>query len=186
MTDRNNVDPVSGLPNFPDDIMEEAMHLFNVVLNRDTILGMRLSQVYAFIDKVNKEVISTFTSCSKGCSACCKINIQISTLEASYISIMTGIQMDSGSSFTKGHHSPCPFLSSKNACAIYEYRPLICRTYHVKSDPALCGTKAMVHQYGSMKADMSNDLYRNAMRWIHLQNAHSGGIWRDIRDYFPV
>lgn len=33
----------------------------------------------------------------------------------------------------------CVFLRQDNTCSVYDVRPVACRTYFVKSDPALCG-----------------------------------------------
>lgn len=37
------------------------------------------------------------------------------------------------------HNRPCTFLSDRNRCNVYRDRPIACRTYHVWSDPELCG-----------------------------------------------
>lgn len=44
----------------------------------------------------------------------------------------------------KKENLPCPFLNLEtNACTIYEYRPLPCRTYVNYTDPAVCADNIM-------------------------------------------
>ncbi|HHM2206425.1 TPA: YkgJ family cysteine cluster protein, partial [Klebsiella pneumoniae] len=43
-----------------------------------------ISLIYGFLDTFG-EFASTFTVCQKGCSACCKIGVEMTALEASFI-----------------------------------------------------------------------------------------------------
>ncbi|EPO0979388.1 YkgJ family cysteine cluster protein, partial [Klebsiella pneumoniae] len=42
-----------------------------------------ISLIYGFLDTFG-EFASTFTVCQKGCSACCKIGVEMTALEASF------------------------------------------------------------------------------------------------------
>ncbi|MDA0559683.1 YkgJ family cysteine cluster protein [Burkholderia pseudomallei] len=178
--------PAPQLPAVPRALLDEADHLFNVRLNGPGSLLEHLALAYAFLDKVNRELVSSFTTCSQGCSHCCRMDVQITTFEAEYIVMATGIPHAPTAKLTKGHKGPCPFLSNAGECSIYAYRPLFCRTYHSLSDPKLCGIPgAAVAQYGSMESNMGNILYRGAASWVHFQNQHVTGGVKDIRDFFP-
>lgn len=148
-------------------------------------LGMK--QVYAFLTRFNKNFVSTFTTCIKGCSACCNMDVQLTEFEAEYIVAASKIPHQS-SALTINNHSPCPFLSIKGTCSIYNYRPLFCRTYHSLSSPELCNDKSnLIVQYGTLKANMGNIIYKTAAQWIYFQNKMIFGSLniKDIRDFFP-
>lgn len=178
--------PAHELPPVPRALLDEADHLLNVRLNGPGALIEHLALAYAFLDKVSQEFVSTFATCSKGCSHCCRMDVQITTLEAEYIVMATGIPHVPSAKFTKWHREPCPLLSSAGDCSIYAYRPLFCRTYHALGDPKLCGIHgAEVKQYGSMESNMGNILYRGVATWVHFQNKQATGSIKDIRDFFP-
>nr|WP_248167249.1 hypothetical protein [Ralstonia pseudosolanacearum] len=83
--------PAPELPPVPRALLDEADRLFNVRLNGPGTLLEHLALAYAFLDKVNREFVSSFTTCSKGCSHCCRMDVQITTFEAEYIVMATGI-----------------------------------------------------------------------------------------------
>lgn len=177
---------IDSLPPVPESLLNEADQLINVQFNGSGMLLDHLRAAYGFLDKVNREFVATFTSCSKGCSHCCRMDVQITSGEAEYIALTTGIPHDPTAQLTKGNKTPCPFLSGIGDCTIYSQRPLFCRTYHALSAPKLCGTEgASIAQYGSMESNMGNILYRAFATWLHFQNQHVGGTIKDIRDFFP-
>lgn len=173
----------------PDKYIDELKSLIDKlnVSTQPNGLLLGLKQIYALINRFNKEFVSTFTSCKKGCDSCCKMDVQLTYFEAEYIALATGIP-HRNSELTSGYESACPFLSEKGTCSIYNYRPLLCRTYHVLSDPELCkDIDSDVMQYGAQSSSMGNFIYLTAARWIYHQTQHSFGSleFRDIRDFFP-
>jgi hypothetical protein len=178
--------PAPNLPPVPNRFLDEANHLLNVRLNGPETLMELLTFAYDFLDKFNREFVSTFTSCSKGCSHCCRMDVQVTSLEAEYIVVGTGIHHSPSARFTRGHKTACPFLSDGGECSIYAVRPLFCRTYHALSAPALCGEPgAVIYQYGTMAANMGNRIYEGITSWVHFQNQHATAGFKDIRDFFP-
>lgn len=144
--------------------------------------------MYAFLDRFNKEFVSTFTSCQKGCSSCCKMDVHLTALEATHIAQASKLTARDNP-LTTGHESKCPFLSEKGTCSIYNYRPLLCRTYHVLTPPEMCNDlDAQVMQYGSQSANMGNHIYKTIAEWIYFQTYHCTGKLetKDIRDYFLI
>ncbi len=181
---------LASLPDFPDEFpkkyIDEAEDLFNKKFNESMDLILNLKTIYSFIDKINSEYIKNYVSCSKGCSHCCNMDVQLTALEAIFISNSIGIEARQNP-LTIGHKSPCPFLSEEKKCMIYSLRPLFCRTYHSASDPALCHTPgAYFVQYGSLETNMGNIVFKGAYEWIQHQNNYAArGLILDIRDFFP-
>ncbi|CAH0300412.1 hypothetical protein SRABI13_04367 [Erwinia aphidicola] len=171
----------------PDRYIDELQRLLDKLNRQPGTVFLKLKQLYAFLTRFNKEFVSTFTSCQKGCSSCCKMDVQLSAIEAEYISRASTIPAND-KPLTTGHESPCPFLSEKGTCTIYNFRPLLCRTYHVLSDPALCAQPDMqVLQYGAQSANMGNYIYKTIAEWVYFQTYHGTGKLevKDIRDFFP-
>lgn len=174
------------LPSVPIAYLDEVDHLINVRFNGPGTLFEHLSSAYQFLDKVNREFVSSFVTCKKGCSHCCRMDVQITKFEAEYIHVATGIPHNPNATLTIGNKGACPFLSKNGECSIYVVRPLFCRTYHSLSDPHLCSIPgADIAQYGSMESNMGNILYRGIASWLHFQNLSIRGGIKDIRDFFP-
>ncbi len=178
--------PATQLPPVPRELLAEADNLINVRFNSPGTLMEHLTLAYRFLDKVSRQHVSKFATCSKGCSHCCRMDVQLTTFEAEYIVVATGIPHAPATPLSTGHRDACPFLSNAGTCSIYAVRPLFCRTYHVLSEPDLCGVPgADVTMYGSQQSNMGNILYRGFATWVHFQNQHATGGVKDIRDFFP-
>jgi hypothetical protein len=175
-------------PDVPDYLLHQGKELLDERLNGAGDILARMVYAYSFIDKVNQEFVSQFTNCSKGCSACCRMDVQLTKFEAYFIEYSTGFSFAIGSPFSRHNTTPCPFLSPSNDCLIYDFRPLVCRTYHTLSDPALCGVMGEnIIQYGVEAGNMGNPIFNMILKWIRLQNEiEFNGERRDIRDYFKL
>lgn len=112
-----------------------------------------LAEMY-FVDEMIKNLPKSTTkdfSCHKGCSACCRINVDISNLEAKviikyckenkipidekYLKEQTKIEGNKIGQSDK--YNNCVFLKD-NECSIYPVRPIQCRKYHVYNEPQYC------------------------------------------------
>lgn len=89
------------------------------------------------------EAVAPQAACKAGCSACCHLPVVMSRQEAELIARETGAPLSLPSEWV---HEPkmqyvgqaCTFLVDAR-CAIYEHRPLPCRTiYNMDSDALLC------------------------------------------------
>lgn len=103
-----------------------------------------LSKTYSLLNKALKEV-ENFTSCKKGCSACCSGDIDITYMEGQHIKryLKNKFKSDEVNNIknkvkTKEQRNKCLFLSNENGCIIYEARPVKCRTHLVFSHPSAC------------------------------------------------
>lgn len=111
------------------------------------------SVLYSFYLEIDKQYKNDKTSCKKGCSFCCHIHVDISEDEAKFIKMLISemnINIDKERLEKQKDHVAeswrqlkaldrrCVLLNDNHECSIYEYRPAVCRNYHVISDPSEC------------------------------------------------
>jgi hypothetical protein len=173
------------LPPIPRPFVDQANALYRALQASRATFGEQLHMVYLYMDSF-QPYLAQFTTCSKGCSHCCRIDVQITTLEAENIWLYTRRPAQPTGPITTGHKTPCPFLSKDGACSIYAERPLICRIYHVVGEPSNCASNSVVKQihYGHPPS-FGNDIFANLVSWTHQVAINNGGTVRDIRDFFP-
>jgi Fe-S-cluster containining protein len=97
-------------------------------------------------------------SCSKGCSACCHFEVEVTNYEADILAEIAqstrpinrdALRIQShrkvqDKAWLKGIHdftNRCVFLGDDKACSIYESRPVMCRRHSVTSPPLNCETQ---------------------------------------------
>lgn len=172
------------LPPVPADLMQSAQGLFNYLNASNDDLIQKLERVYDYLNNFSL-FVRTFTTCARGCHYCCYYDIQITTFEAEYIYLKTGIPHSNNTPFTKNNSGPCPFLRESGECGIYNYRPMVCRLLHAAGDPKNCQKGKTQLQYGSEASGFSNLVYKNLISWVHCQTVCVNGELKDIRDFFP-
>lgn len=174
------------LPPVPKSLVEKANALYTYLMLSRAPLGEQLHAVYQYTDEFST-YLAQFMSCSKGCSYCCNMDVQITTLEAAYIQVHTGVILREAGPFTTGHRDPCPFLTNGGGgtCGIYLARPLMCRLYHAVGVPENCKHGCTQIHYGHPPL-FGNDIFANLVRWVHHVTIEGGGTLRDIRDFFPA
>lgn len=147
----------------------------------------KLEYVYNEAEKVN-DFLRPYFSCHPGCSFCCKYDVLISAFEANYISLKTQKRIKN-EKLTIMNNSLCPFLQN-DICSIYKYRPLICRTYHVRGNPENCKidynlSLKHIEQYGTKNGNYGNQIYKEFARFIDTVNtAVFYNEFKDIRNFF--
>jgi Fe-S-cluster containining protein len=135
-----------------------------------------LQTLYDFMDELN-EFISKYTPCQKGCDPCCHIRVDISSLEAQYIQLKTGIPCRDKPISAVKVNTPCPFLKD-HCCSIYQYRPYVCRQHHALFDPKW------------YQVELCNDIYSSQARFSEVKDSYdylvknSNSAIRDIREFF--
>ena len=134
-------------------------------------------------------------ACSKGCSHCCHISLDISEAEARAIHKATGRRLDAkagmaGEEAEQGISErqkramgvPCPFLSRAGACTIYDVRPFNCRSQvNVDDDDLLCRLTTADEEDKVRVPYLDMRHYKAAYRSI----LGSEQRFADIRDWFP-
>ncbi len=112
----------------PQKLARKENKIFKrLTLSQDQFIK-KLTDLYSLMDEINL-YMAKFLPCKKDCSFCCYIKVDISTLEAEYIKRNTIIEHAHTLVDKDLTGKPCPFLTDKS-CAIYEYRPFVCRRHH--------------------------------------------------------
>lgn len=180
--DKKDVRP---LPPITDALVADMRQLIDTKINAKGLsLFDKLAAVYSFFNRYNA-FVSTFAVCQKGCSHCCRVDINVSRLEAEYITVNGGPELDQGSNRTTGHKAECPFLVKDGVCSIYERRPFNCRTFHALDDPKYCAIGDVDHQtYGSAGKGYGVTIYAQLAAWLRSIHDEKNLPYRDIRDWF--
>lgn len=88
---------------------------------------VRLEKLYNFMDELYS-FVARYTACTRGCSHCCHIEIEISAIEAEHIEKSLGIKRNPNLVKSSHFGTPCPFLKN-GSCSIYRHRPFVCRRH---------------------------------------------------------
>lgn len=142
---------------------------------------VELKKLQKDVDLMVTEKITSVSSCRKGCSYCCYINVDVSALEAEilkpFVRTKDIAQLEKQKNldfqgFLKLPYEDkrCIFLEN-NQCRVYNDRPLICRKYHVVSDPEICNTKNEVLTT-QVCANLLLEIKVNAFHMVH-KNKHN-------------
>ncbi|MGM9516695.1 YkgJ family cysteine cluster protein [Roseateles sp. DB2] len=151
--------------------------------NENSSRRTKLRRVYAVMDAL-AEVRASYVACRKGCSACCRMNVQISYLEAQRLAEASGrtpvpLHSSRAHSMEKFAGSPCPFLSQAGECSVYDARPFSCRNHaSFLSTDEHC--RLPIKEQGGMPLVRFDGLL-DAMRALQEGKEIIG----DIRDFFP-
>ena len=170
------------MPKIPEDLELEYRSIFYLLNSENFSISEILSIIYQYIDKFNRDFTSTFAVCSKGCSYCCNIKVDMTYIEACYIASKTGLNVDKNSHRTMTKKR-CVFLSEDGACSIYDYRPYKCRTFHAIDHPKYCASGEAHWVYGSEINDFGNYIFNDFWRLIRHLNKNDSH--RYLHDYFP-
>jgi Fe-S-cluster containining protein len=144
----------------------------------------KLGRIYALVDEFSA-YRAPYVACQQGCSDCCRMNVQISNLEAARIAGATGrrardlarsVQHDNG----KFAGQACPFLEG-DSCSIYAHRPYVCRNHaSFDVDPYWCEPERMQ----TVKLPML-ELSGARQAVIEVLKQTKRPMFADIRDFFP-
>ncbi len=144
----------------------------------------KLGRIYALVDEFSA-YRAPYVACQQGCSDCCRMNVQISNLEAARIAAATGrrarplarsVRHDDG----KFAGQACPFLV-EGSCSIYEYRPYVCRNHaSFDVDAFWCEPGRMQ----TVKLPML-ELSGAKQALVEVLRQTKQPLLADIRDFFP-
>jgi len=96
----------------------------------------RVKRIYDLLDEIRHETESICV-CRKGCAHCCRIKLEVTPLEADYISHNTDIKQRKHNVVRDDKY--CPLLNQQTAqCSVYEFRPFNCRSFATYDSPDYC------------------------------------------------
>ena len=115
----------------------------------------RARLLHKMIDQEIRQSTKVSTTCQKGCAACCHMEVEITSDEATILVelIDNGFAIDTErlalqaarpaqstgwQERMKSTTNRCVFLNSENSCGIYDSRPLMCRRHAVTSPAVNC------------------------------------------------
>lgn len=139
--------------------------------------------IYSLLDLMNGHT-KKMSVCQLGCSHCCRVGVDLSLVEAIYISKKTGFELgdpDPAYKHTKDEY--CVFHDDETAsCSIYEFRPAHCRIFFAFDSPVFCDDVNGVHAI-STENGMSPDPYVNHLMQYLLSCGENK--FADVRAWFP-
>ena len=150
-----------------------------------------IDRIYEDIDYFMQKEIIPHSVCVKGCAYCCKIPVQVSLLEADYISRNANIAYtklkDRRYVMQESVDSYCSFLNQKNGrCSIYAYRPLACRIFATIDHWKYCENAELNHYIHTYSSQPLFD-YLHKFLMVHSEVAgyeHGVASVGEIRDWF--
>ncbi len=147
-------------------------------------LKSKLAKVTQLMDELSSAA-SSYVACRSGCSACCKMNVSITLLEAERLAAVSGKRLATvvrPMVHKQDHFAgiPCPFLKNEK-CSVYAHRPLACRAhFSFAADDYVCQPEnAYVGGMGMVRFDGVHKAYLNVAGATALKG------FADIRDFFP-
>jgi uncharacterized protein len=145
----------------------------------------KLGKVYRLVD-VFAEAARPFVACAEGCSACCKMNVSITSVEAQRLAAATGrplatVREPVEHDLAEFSGVPCPFLVN-DVCSAYEERPYVCRAHFSFDTSSYWCQPERAHAAPMKFVGLGGA--RNAYAAITVGTA-MGGL-ADIRDFFPL
>lgn len=165
------------------DLSAREDNIAKQVFNENSSPKSKLRKVYKLVDELG-QAATPFIACKKGCSACCKMNVSISSVEAEQIALYSQKNINHlkrSIAHDIGHFSgiACPFLID-NVCSIYEVRPYMCRA-HVSFDTS----SYWCEPEKAYDAEFQRVEFSGAMAaYKAIHGKTSTAIFADIRDFF--
>lgn len=145
----------------------------------------KLAKIYRLLDDASR-LAEPFVACRRGCSACCHMNVVVSSLEAERLAAVSGRTMAPVVRPTEHNDAkfsgvPCPFLVN-DECSVYEARPFACRNHrNFDSDSYWCQPeRSFAEGMPMLRFEGARAAYTKV-----VLNTKLGGL-ADIRDFFPA
>jgi len=159
----------------PIKLIEKEDKLLRIVKDIPKNPMSKLNYLYNFMADLYKP-FQHLTPCKSGCSHCCYIKIDVSSLEILNIkknakSIVKNIPKG------KKIGESCPFLKN-DSCSIYKYRPFTCRRHQIFLDTNIfCKEENDVGQQLLQFSEVDKS-------FSFILSEHGDLSMKDIRTYF--
>lgn len=175
------------------DLTNEQADRVRKTLNRIGSMYMhphkRVRKLYELVDRWWSYSFGKAVVCTRGCHHCCRVNVNIATVEAEYIAVNAGLPTPNYSPASKQDFTgeDCPMLKN-NECSIYEWRPLACRTFGTIDSAEYCKDESYPNHLVialTLPGGGGCDVANNAAGIIARMNGPVHPV-KDIRDFFGV
>ena len=140
------------LENLSEELSKRAQEFAQIPSNEG-----RARYLHQQVEEEISQGANLSVSCHKGCSACCHMEVEITSYEAEILKnlVLNGHDIDRNrlmrqssrnlqdASWKQGPRNPdskCVFLNQEGSCSIYEHRPVMCRRHSVTSPSVNCST----------------------------------------------
>jgi Fe-S-cluster containining protein len=145
----------------PQPIFEQVISLVNFFgqqaqfMSKAEILGIAFQIIDQIIEQ--KKITDPMdVSCTKGCSFCCRMNVDMTELEADVLVnyahkhnipvdknyLKKQLRLSPEELPLSKEYSSCMFLAKDNTCKVYDVRPMACRKYFVVTPAEECNIPA--------------------------------------------
>lgn len=173
------------LASVPKPLLDREDAIRSTVVTENASLRSKLRRVYRVMDELSVHR-ADHVACRRACSACCRMNVTITALEAENIAATTGrpaafVEQTIKHPEDRFVGSPCPFLAA-DECSIYDNRPLSCRkhasyftTEKWCAPPYLNSIQAPLVRFGGLDEAL-----------VVLSARKGTVVFADIRDFFAT
>ena len=172
------------MQSLPKDFQQREDHLPARLRAENASAQSKLGRIYALVDEFSA-LRASHVACGKGCSDCCRMNVQISNVEATRIERGTGHRARFLASTVTHDNAkfagvPCPFLH-EGVCSIYEHRPYVCRNHASFDIDAYWCDPVRMQSIEVPRIEMSGA--KEAL--LDVLKRSKQAVLADIRDFFP-
>lgn len=173
------------LRTLPADLDSRDDKIEAEIVHEHSSAKSKLAKVYRLVAEF-AHAARPFVACAKGCSACCRMNVAVTSLEADRLAVVSGKPMAQVRAPVK-HASdrfsgvPCPFLVN-DACTVYDARPYACRAHHSFDSTSYWCQPERSHEVPLTQPRLGG---ARAAYLVIAGNTSLGGF-ADIRDFFPA
>lgn len=139
---------------FLQNLHEELQRAYEEI-TAESVGVSRALKLHELVEVEIAEGADIPVSCHKGCSACCHMEVEVTTYEAEILKqlVQDGLSIDRARLQRQGERSlqdpvwregmknednKCVFLNHEGSCRIYEHRPVMCRRHSVTSPAEYC------------------------------------------------
>lgn len=145
----------------------------------------KLRKIYKLVDDMPAPTADHVACQGKGCSHCCKMNVTITSSEATLIGEAIGraprhIPRSVSHPTERFGSVPCTFLDEDGACSVYNVRPLACRQhFSFFESEHWCAPESMYRVVASAVR------FTGPVEALLDVERSRRGVSADIRDFFP-
>lgn len=142
-----------------------------------------VTRVYKLADQVIAEAVGDNHVCRKGCAYCCKVPVQVTAIEMSYLVAHYGVVVQHLKEKTSlvTVDTYCPMLNQEDAtCTVWNERPLACRSFHSIDSYVPCAEDE-AHTLFAMRASQALTMLQDIL--IQLSESSNYAAYADIRQW---